>query len=358
MAARQGRFGASFQNRAGRERWRSDPVNGHLAWRRNHRAAFVAWLGPVFWPYAYNDIFYYTFWPDAYDDGYWAYAYDDFLDSLYWPYGNPYSEYAYAGPTPEAAGIVASVPRSGGAPAGRAIERMTAEACEPAKGITAWPFDRIDAAVQPTAEQQKLLDDLKAAADKAAADFKAACSTTYPLTPPGRLDAMLARLQATLDAVRTVRPPLEAFYNSLNDEQKARFNAVGPEIGREPSRTARNEGQRSDDRQANSCAEPKPGLTNLPIERIEDAVQPTGDQQAALDRLSDATGKAVAALQTACPDSVAQTPPGRLAAMEQRTDAMLQAAQTVKPALDGFYASLSSEQKARFNTLGRRETRN
>jgi LTXXQ motif family protein len=36
---------------------------------------------------------------------------------------------------------------------------------------------------------------------------------------------------------------------------------------------------------------------------------------------------------------------------------MLQAAQAVKPALDDFYASLSSEQKARFNTLGRREVR-
>ena len=30
---------------------------------------------------------------------------------------------------------------------------------------------------------------------------------------------------------------------------------------------------------------------------------------------------------------------------------MLQAAQLVQPALDEFYAALSSEQKARFNTL-------
>jgi hypothetical protein len=27
--------------------------------------------------------------------------------------------------------------------------------------------------------------------------------------------------------------------------------------------------------------------------------------------------------------------------------------QTVRPKLDGFYASLSNEQKARFNTIGR-----
>jgi hypothetical protein len=365
LAARQGRFGASFQNRVGRERWRSDPVAWHRAWGRHHRAAFVAWLGPVFWPYAYNDIFYYTFWPDAYDEGYWAYAYDDFLDSVYWPYGNPYSEYAYAGPTPETAGIVASIPRGGSSgnigstgntggapPAARAIQQMTAEACEPAKGITAWPFERIAGAVQPSPEQQRLLDDLRQAADKAAATFKAACTTNYPLTPPGRLEAMLNRLQASLDAIRTVRPPLEAFYNALSDEQKARFNAVGPEIGREPTRTAR-----GDDQAKNACAEPKPGLTNLPIERIEETLQPNDRQQPALDKLSEATGKAVSILQAACPDTVSQTPPGRLAAMEQRTNAMLQAAQTVKPALDAFYATLSSEQKARFNTLGRREVR-
>jgi hypothetical protein len=46
------------------------------------------------------------------------------------------------------------------------------------------------------------------------------------------------------------------------------------------------------------------------------------------------------------------TPVGRLEAMEKRLEAMLQAAKLVQPALDEFYATLSSEQKARFNTLG------
>jgi hypothetical protein len=34
---------------------------------------------------------------------------------------------------------------------------------------------------------------------------------------------------------------------------------------------------------------------------------------------------------------------------------MLDAAETVQPALEEFYAALSNEQKARFNSLGRRE---
>ena len=56
-------------------------------------------------------------------------------------------------------------------------------------------------------------------------------------------------------------------------------------------------------------------------------------------------------MQSACPGDLPSTPTGRLAAMRARVDAMLQAVQTVRPALDKFYASLSDEQKERFNAL-------
>ncbi len=104
---------------------------------------------------------------------------------------------------------------------------------------------------------------------------------------------------------------------------------------------------------ANSCKEQKPGLTNLPIELIEDAIKPTDAQEADLNKLEEATGKAVSILQAACPDETPITPPGRLEAMETRLKAMIEAANTVKQPLDSFYASLSSEQKARFNRIGK-----
>src|SRR5262245_12774023 len=45
--------------------------------RRHHRHFFViGWLGPVFWPYFYDDYIDYTFWPYEYDT-FWPYAYDD-----------------------------------------------------------------------------------------------------------------------------------------------------------------------------------------------------------------------------------------------------------------------------------------
>jgi hypothetical protein len=321
------------------------------AWRRGRHAHFVAWLGPVFYPYAYFDMFHYTFWPYAYDEGYWAYAYDDIFESVYWPYGSPYADYGYVGPYPEG---MASVVSGGSRPSARsrAAAREIAQVCEPEKGLTAWPFERIVRAVKPSEEQRALLEDLKKAAAEAAQSFKDACPKTVAMTPTGRLESMIVRLDATLAALRIVRPPLETFYASLSDEQKARFNAMGPEVGEDRAKTA----QTGDTQTAGArCSAAKPGLTNLPIDRIEEVVRPNDAQLDALDRLSDATDKAVARLQDACPDVVPQTPVGRLDAMQKRLEAMIEAAKLVQPALEDFYASLDSEQKARFNTLGRQE---
>ncbi len=99
QAARQGRFASRFAARAQSDpNWRSDHIAARRAWRHGHRAGFVAWYGPVFWPYAYSDIFDYAFWPYGYDEGYWDYAYDDFVDGLFWGEYGPPEDYAYAQP--------------------------------------------------------------------------------------------------------------------------------------------------------------------------------------------------------------------------------------------------------------------
>jgi TolA-binding protein len=357
QAAARGRFAARFRNNA-------DPraqvalaarLNGWAprnAWRHHVRAAFVPWLGPVFWPYAYSDIFNYTFWPEAYDDAYWAYAYDDLVDTVFWDNGSPYSAYASIAPDGSVApdgyvepggAIVGSSrlrERSGLSP--QALRQLCSN---PDRGITAWPFAEITSALRPTSEQRALLDQLKSAAAHAADALKNSCSDSYALTPPGRLRAMINRISATLEAVRRVRPALEAFYNALSDEQRARFNALSPRLPATP------EDQPQQEAKTESCGASKSSLTGLPIERIDAVLRPTGAQKGALDRLSAATRKAVQGLQAACPDEVPVTPVGRLQAMEKRLSAMLQAANQMQPALDDFYASLTIEQKARFNTL-------
>jgi len=340
QAARQGRFAAAFaapttaaQTNARRHRW-----SPREAWRHHARAAFIGWYGPVFWPYAYDDVFDYTFWPAAYDDGYWAYAYDDFFDGVFWGEAGPPAEYAYGPPPPSASSAPVRY---------TAVQQLCKE---PGSGITAWPIADIEKKVGLNDDQKKLLADLRRDAQKAAGVFKVSCpaENAFPLTPPGRLSAMTARVQATLEAVDAVKPALNAFYNSLSDEQKERFNEIGP--APKPSAETTAQAPSGD---GQNCKQPKPGLATLPIESIEDAVKPTDAQEADLDKLQEATNKAVGILQAACPDETPLTPPGRLDAMETRLKAMIDAANTVKPALDSFYASLSNEQKARFNRIGR-----
>jgi hypothetical protein len=154
---------------------------------------------------------------------------------------------------------------------------------------------------------------------------------------------MRQRLDAMLQAVRTVRPVVDKFYQSLNDEQKARFNALSPN---EPDQ------QQAQGNLTQVCGERAAGIGRLPVERIERAVQPDGAQRSALKELQDAMSEAANVLNSECPTYRALTPVGRLQAMEQRLDAMLHAVQTVQPALEKFYASLNDEQKERFNRLG------
>ena len=145
-----------------------------------------------------------------------------------------------------------------------------------------------------------------------------------------------------LQAVRTIRPVVEKFYQSLNDEQKARFNALSPD----------NPDQQQAQRNLTQvCGERASGIASLPLERIERAVRPDGAQRSAHKELQDAAADAANLLSSDCPTYRALTPVGRLQTMEQRLDAMLSAVQTVQPALEKFYGSLGDEQKERFNRL-------
>ena len=305
-------------------------------WRRHHRylpALVIGWAGPLFWPYAYDDFVSYTFYPYAYDT-FWPNAYDDVYLGMFGPYAPS------LGPTYAAVGRSQS---SGGA---RTVGARTvgAELCSgQTAGLTDWPIERIAQTIQPDDAQRAALDQLRDATAKALDILKASCPTELPSTPTGRIAAMQQRLEAMLQAVRTVRPALEAFYQSLNDEQKARFNALGSEDDQAQQQARRDLGQ--------ACGERASGIASLPIERIERSVRPNETQRGALKELEDATAEAVSLLKSECPTYRPLTAVGRLAAMEQRLDAMLRAVQTVRPALEKFYSPLSDEQKERFNRL-------
>ena len=85
------------------------------------------------------------------------------------------------------------------------------------------------------------------------------------------------------------------------------------------------------------------------MDRIERTIQPTQQQEVAFEKLKAASTSAAASLQASCPAKAPETPVERIDAVEMRLDAMVRAAEDVRPALGAFYATLSDEQKARFN---------
>ena len=92
--------------------------------------------------------------------------------------------------------------------------------------IAGLPIDRIAQAIEPTEAQRAALDDLAGASIKAAQTIRTTCPAEIAATAPGRLAVMQRRIEGMTSAVELVRPPLEKLYGLLDDEQKARFNAL------------------------------------------------------------------------------------------------------------------------------------
>jgi hypothetical protein len=101
--------------------------------------------------------------------------------------------------------------------------------CDPgAAGLAGWRIDQIERVVRPTDAQRAALSDLRAASTKAAEALAGACPRDVPASSAERLSFMEKRMEAMLEAIKTVRPAFEALYASLSDEQKARLDAAGP----------------------------------------------------------------------------------------------------------------------------------
>ena len=88
------------------------------------------------------------------------------------------------------------------------------------------------------------------------------------------------------------------------------------------------------------------------MQRIEQEVRPNTQQQNALADLKKASEDAASDLQASCPTQMPRTPVARLDAVATRLKAMADAMTSLRPKLENFYASLSDEQKANFNTMG------
>ena len=315
-------------------------------WR--HRNGGYGWVGPLFWPFAYDDWYDYTMWGYGDDASFWDYGYNDIYAGIFAPYG--YDDLAGYLPSGGSGSRPASGVRAAAATSDQtATSDQLAQMCgEDSREIAGLPIDQIQQAIQPNDAQRAALDDLANASVKAAQDIKAACPTQVASTAPARLESMQKRIEAMIAAVDTVQPALQKFYDLLNDDQKARLNALGQD--QRQSKAAQN----NPGSLAQSCGAAQSGVMTWPAAEIDAKIHPTDAQRTSLAALQDATAKAADMLKTSCQPSDAITPPARLEAVGKRLNTMLDAVKTVRAALDDFYGKLSDEQKAQFEAIGPR----
>jgi hypothetical protein len=297
-------------------------------WR--HDDGGYGWVGPLFWPFAYDDLTDYILWGDG--TSFWDYGYADIYAGIFAPYEHP-DLAAYTGP----------------GPSGRRHRRVSSlqELCgDDRRGMAGLPIDQIRQAIQPNEAQRAALDDLAGTLTSAAQMISASCPAQPALTAPDRLAAMQQRLAAMIKGELDVQPPLQRFYDLLDDGQKARFDALAEDRRKQsvPNSAA--------DAPAQGCEATQAAALPWPADEIEARLHPNDTQRAALAVLQQAIARAVDFLNHACQPKDAVTSLARLDAADDRLDAIHQAIILVSDALAGFYATLSDEQKAQFEAIG------
>ncbi|MDA9488616.1 Spy/CpxP family protein refolding chaperone [Bradyrhizobium sp. CCBAU 11361] len=307
-------------------------------WR--HPDGSYGWAGPVFWPFAHDDLANAVVFGDTTSLS--LYGYGDIYAAIFSPYA-----------ATELAAYTASQGR-------RARKVPSIEDICDASDTGGLPVDRIAAVVAPSELQRAALDDLAAAWNGARDTIRAACPAQALAAASERLGLMRERIGAMIKATDAIEAPLAKFAGLLNDDQKARLNALAND------RRAALASRQPKDAQAAAACRPDydPRYDEKAQRQYEQLVQqqwPVADMattlrlddtaRARLDVLQDTTLRTMETL-SACPAEAAATPLARLAAVKARLAAMLQAVNAVTDALDDFEADLSDEQKAGFEAIG------
>lgn len=308
-----------------------------------HSDGSYGWVGPLFWPFAYSDLYDYALLNDG--SGFWAYGYGDLYAAIFSPYA--------------ASDLSAFAAER---PAGRR-HRKAPSVQEFCSGDTAettgLPLERIGLAVAANEAQRAAFDELASAWISAGNTIRASCPAQTATTALERFAAMQSRVNAMLSAVATVMPPFQKFYDLLSDEQKAQLNT--PERDRRANAAAAKL-KEMQDAACQASREPQDEqqaekqyrqlvAQQWPLDDIVASLKLNDTQRAALEVVQDTTMGTMEALNP-CPPKDALTPPARLKAAKARLEAMREAIISVNDAVDDFRWNLSDEQKTQFEGLG------
>jgi LTXXQ motif family protein len=300
--------------------------------RQLARGAAVFW--PIAAPDAFEDMLGYAFWPHEYGREFWSHGPADILRAMTAPAAAFASQDDEDRPTRRLqTALVGSA---------NAIEDRRAICVARVQDQAMRPLDRIDQTIRLTVEQQQRLNALRANVRTAIESEAAACLVDLPATQPERLRAMIDGMWAMRYAEFRIRPALETFYGSLTAEQKAQLAGELQTVGsNEPTTTVT---------PAAVCKEALTSDAN-PLDSLQRALRPTDEQRKSLQMLYGASMEMAQFLTSTCPTEAPTTPVARLGAASDRVMSLLHAAMGIEPMLGAFYASLSDQQRRRFNAV-------
>jgi hypothetical protein len=295
--------------------------------------ANLGWVGPLAWPTAYEDVVGYTVWPNDYGDDFRQHGFGDIVATIIGPLKAP-------APT-----VVGATRETVGAAPGNACDDTSTKQ-------TDWPRAQIVQMITLTPEQKTALDKLQTATNEAIKTIKSGCIDAAQRPPTQRLTELEERLWQVQNAGSLIRTPLKAFYDTLTPEQKAKFTVQTPP----PPQDRRGDPRAAAGpmgRQYQACAAQSVGDADRLIKQIQEAVRPTPQQRVGLEAFGKTASDMAKLLIASCAQPVPTDPVARLDAADNRLTAMNYAATNVDVALNAFYGGLTSEQKARFDMLGK-----
>jgi hypothetical protein len=132
---------------------------------------------------------------------------------------------------------------SQGSSFGPALAELIRGCSQEAIQLKNWNIDSIALVVGPDAAQQNALDQVRNASIETADILAETCPKQIPVALTAKFDALIQAVDAFITGLDALRPAMETFYISLNDEQKVRILAMSAnnslETAGRPKRSSR-----------------------------------------------------------------------------------------------------------------------
>jgi hypothetical protein len=254
--------------------------------------------------------------------------------------------------------------RRGGGAFTAIVARLIHGCSQQGADIQSWPFDSMAQIVNPDDSQRQALDQLQAVAKSTADALRSNCPRDTPAQPAARFDAVEHAVDAAVEGFNSLQPALQAFYGTLDDEQKALLLRDMTVPSTQDKGDRRNAWQGSAWRayastdakaEANQwggmCELLTTALRGWQVGDIERNVRLSEPQRIALYEFMIASLKAADSLATSCPPENALTPVRRMETMRKRLAAVRAAMVAIRPTLLRFFETLDNGQRTRFGAM-------